>query len=46
LENLEELELDSNTEIYSGIEYLPDNLAKFSSDNTKLVEILKPYKGD
>ncbi|CAG8855766.1 24622_t:CDS:2, partial [Gigaspora margarita] len=44
LESLEELELDNNTNINSGLEYLPAGLEKFSCNNTKLVEVLKPYQ--
>lgn len=46
LENLEELELDNNTSIDSGLEYLPNSLERFSYENTKLTIILKPYRGD
>ena len=44
LENLEELELDGNDKIDfdSGLNYLPSSLDKFSYENTKLVEFLKP----
>jgi len=46
LKNLEELELDGNTEINSDLEYLPDSLEKFSYENTKITELLGPYKGN
>ncbi|RHZ35829.1 leucine-rich repeat domain-containing protein [endosymbiont GvMRE of Glomus versiforme] len=48
LENLEELEIDGNIKINSGLEYLPKSLEKLSYSNTKLVEILKQesYKGN
>jgi hypothetical protein len=46
LKNLKELDLDNNTNIVSGLEYLPDSLQKFSCENTKLIEILKLYQGD
>ncbi|CAJ0748910.1 23178_t:CDS:2 [Entrophospora sp. SA101] len=45
LPNLEELELDGNTETESGLENLPETLKIFSYENTKLSEILKPHKG-
>ncbi|CAH1755802.1 15110_t:CDS:2 [Entrophospora sp. SA101] len=44
LPNLEELELDGNTETESGLENLPETLKIFSYENTKLSEILKPHK--
>lgn len=46
LENLEELEIDGNTNIDSGLEHLPKTLKTFSYENTKLTEFLKLYKGD
>jgi hypothetical protein len=46
LENLEELEIDHNTEIDSGLEYLPVNFKSFTCENTKLSNILKSYKGN
>lgn len=48
LEHLEELEIDGNSEIDSGLEYLPKNLEEFSCDGTKMAEVLKqnPYQGN
>ena len=46
LDDLKELDLYGNTEIGNGLEYLPDSLEKFSYENTKLVELLKSYRGD
>ncbi|CAI2189042.1 20469_t:CDS:2, partial [Funneliformis geosporum] len=45
LPNLEELELDGNAEISSGLEYLSSSLKTFTYENTKLTELLKPYQG-
>jgi hypothetical protein len=46
LENLEKLEIDNNTEVNSGLEYLPKSLKEFSYEDTKLTELLNPYQGD
>lgn len=46
LKNLEELDLYGNVGINSGLEHLSSSLKVLSYENTKLVEILKPYKGN
>jgi len=46
LDNLENLEIDGNAKIISGLEYLPGNWGKFSYESTKLTEVLKLYGND
>jgi len=46
LDKLEELEINGNEEINSGLQHLPNSLEKFSCENTKLTSALKPYQGD
>ena len=46
LPNLENLEIDGNTELASGLEHLPKSLKTFSFENTKLTEVLKFCQGN